>query len=111
MLWACGAEREGNAPLWHKCRFPEDRFPEDKEGLAKSLASLDHLLGGRLIAGLGSGWSPDEFEAVGPRPFDERGAALDEFLDVAEVGVDHVFLTATVATRTVSELLRRSAGL
>jgi probable F420-dependent oxidoreductase len=52
--------------------------------LAKNLASLDVASGGRLIAGLGSGWAVDEFAAVAPRPFRERGAALDEFLDVAE---------------------------
>ncbi len=52
--------------------------------LARSIASLDHLTGGRVIAGLGSGWSIDEFSAGAPRPFNERGAALEEFLDVAE---------------------------
>ncbi|WP_432828732.1 TIGR03619 family F420-dependent LLM class oxidoreductase [Dactylosporangium sp. CA-092794] len=51
--------------------------------LAKSLASLDAISGGRVVAGLGSGWSIDEFDAAAPRPFAERGAALDEFLDVA----------------------------
>jgi probable F420-dependent oxidoreductase len=51
--------------------------------LAKMLAALDAASGGRLIAGLGSGWSPDEFDATAPRPLTERGAALDEFLDVA----------------------------
>ncbi|XVV16298.1 TIGR03619 family F420-dependent LLM class oxidoreductase [Actinoplanes sp. CA-131856] len=52
--------------------------------LAKTLAALDAASGGRLIAGLGAGWSVDEFEATAPRPLTERGAALDEFLDVAE---------------------------
>ena len=51
--------------------------------LAKTLAALDAASGGRLIAGLGAGWSIDEFEATAPRPLSERGAALDEFLDVA----------------------------
>ncbi|XVU29191.1 LLM class F420-dependent oxidoreductase [Actinoplanes sp. CA-054009] len=51
--------------------------------LAKTLAALDAASGGRLIAGLGAGWSIDEFEATAPRPLTERGAALDEFLDVA----------------------------
>ncbi|MEV6343030.1 TIGR03619 family F420-dependent LLM class oxidoreductase [Actinoplanes sp. NPDC051851] len=51
--------------------------------LARSLAALDTASGGRVIAGLGSGWSPDEFAATAPRPLAERGAALDEFLDVA----------------------------
>ncbi|WP_432843421.1 TIGR03619 family F420-dependent LLM class oxidoreductase [Dactylosporangium sp. CA-092794] len=51
--------------------------------LARTLASIDAASGGRVVAGLGSGWSIDEFAAFAPRPFAERGAALDEFLDVA----------------------------
>jgi probable F420-dependent oxidoreductase len=60
--------------------------------LARTLASIDAASGGRLVAGIGSGWSIDEFAAVAPRPFAERGAALDEFLDVAEAlwGTDPV---------------------
>jgi probable F420-dependent oxidoreductase len=52
--------------------------------LAKSLATIDAASGGRVIAGLGTGWSIDEYSATAPRPFSERGAALDEFLDIAE---------------------------
>ena len=52
--------------------------------LARAVASLDSLTRGRVIAGLGTGWSIDEFAAAAPRPFAERGAALEEFLDVAE---------------------------
>jgi probable F420-dependent oxidoreductase len=52
--------------------------------LAKSLATLDAASNGRVIAGLGTGWSLDEFSATAPRPLGERGAALDEFLDIAE---------------------------
>jgi probable F420-dependent oxidoreductase len=52
--------------------------------LARTLSSIDAASGGRLIAGVGAGWSIDEFAAVAPRPHAERGAALDEFLDVAE---------------------------
>jgi len=64
--------------------------------LAKTLASLDAVSGGRLIAGLGSGWSVDEFAAVAPRPIQERGAALDEFLDIAAAvwGPDPVSYTS-----------------
>jgi probable F420-dependent oxidoreductase len=51
--------------------------------LARSLAGIDALSDGRLLAGLGTGWSIDEYAAVAPRPFAERGAALDEFLDIA----------------------------
>ncbi|MFN8591954.1 MAG: TIGR03619 family F420-dependent LLM class oxidoreductase [Thermomicrobiales bacterium] len=49
--------------------------------LAKELATLDQLCGGRLIAGVGAGWSADEFRMLdaGDR-FTRRGAYLDETL-------------------------------
>ncbi len=49
--------------------------------LAKSLASLDALSGGRVIAGLASGWMESEFAALGV-PFRERGSRTDEALVV-----------------------------
>ncbi|GAA3435798.1 TIGR03619 family F420-dependent LLM class oxidoreductase [Kutzneria kofuensis] len=51
--------------------------------LARTLTSIDRASDGRLVAGFGVGWSPDEFEAVGV-PFAERGRRLDEILDVVE---------------------------
>ncbi len=48
--------------------------------LAKLLTSLDVLSGGRLDAGLGLGWHPAEFAAVGV-PMQRRGRRFDEFLD------------------------------
>ncbi|MFE7979494.1 LLM class F420-dependent oxidoreductase [Streptomyces shenzhenensis] len=50
--------------------------------LAKALASLDVASGGRVVAGLGTGWSFDEYAAAGIRPFEERGRVLDEFIEV-----------------------------
>jgi probable F420-dependent oxidoreductase len=50
--------------------------------LARSLASLDVASGGRVIAGLGTGWSLDEYAAASVAPFEKRGAVLDELLDV-----------------------------
>ncbi|MFJ5644232.1 LLM class F420-dependent oxidoreductase [Streptomyces sp. NPDC093223] len=50
--------------------------------LAKSLATLDAASGGRVIAGLGTGWSLDEYAAAGIRPFEERGKVLDELIAV-----------------------------
>src|SRR5579883_582312 len=47
--------------------------------LAKELASLDVLSGGRLIVGIGVGWAEAEFEALGV-PFHERGARAEEYL-------------------------------
>lgn len=51
--------------------------------LARSLATLDQASAGRLVVGLGLGWSVDEFDAVGA-PMRQRGARLDEILDVME---------------------------
>jgi probable F420-dependent oxidoreductase len=47
--------------------------------LAKALTSIDVLSDGRLDAGLGLGWSPDEFAAAGV-PLERRGARAEEFL-------------------------------
>jgi probable F420-dependent oxidoreductase len=47
--------------------------------LAKELATIDALSGGRLIAGLGIGWNRAEFENLGMGArFAHRGAYLDE---------------------------------
>jgi probable F420-dependent oxidoreductase len=48
--------------------------------LAKQLISLDVLSGGRLDVGLGLGWSPEEFQAVGV-PYERRGARVTEFVE------------------------------
>ena len=48
-------------------------------GLAKQLAAVDIVSGGRLVAGLSLGWSVDEYEACGV-PFTGRGARLDEYV-------------------------------
>src|ERR1700726_120715 len=47
--------------------------------LAKELATLQNLSGGRLILGAGVGWLEAEFAALGV-PFHERGRRLDEGL-------------------------------
>ena len=49
--------------------------------LAKALATIDQISGGRMIAGMGTGWSTDEFQATGATRAD-RGRFLDETLDV-----------------------------
>lgn len=48
--------------------------------LAKRLATLDRLSGGRLLAGVGIGWLEEEYDAVGV-PFARRGARADEYLE------------------------------
>jgi len=47
--------------------------------LARSLATLDVLSGGRLRAGFGMGWSPDEYEAAGVS-WSNRGKRADELI-------------------------------
>lgn len=49
--------------------------------LAKTLASLDALARGRVIAGLASGWLEAEFAALGA-PYAERGRRTDEAIAV-----------------------------
>jgi probable F420-dependent oxidoreductase len=47
--------------------------------LAKALATVDVVSGGRLIVGIGVGYVEREFEAIGV-PFADRGARLEEHL-------------------------------
>jgi probable F420-dependent oxidoreductase len=49
--------------------------------LARRFATLDVLSHGRAIAGLGIGWSKDEYEVSGI-PFEHRGQRANEFLQV-----------------------------
>ncbi len=48
--------------------------------LAKAMATLDVLSGGRLTVGLGMGWLPAEYAAAGV-PWDRRGARFEEYLE------------------------------
>jgi len=49
--------------------------------LAKELATLDRLSGGRLVAGFGVGWVREEAEALGS-DFGTRGRRADECIEV-----------------------------
>lgn len=62
--------------------------------VAKSVASLDRLSGGRFIMGIGTGYLKAEYAAVGV-PFEKRGALTDEAINVMRMAwtgqpVDHV---------------------
>jgi probable F420-dependent oxidoreductase len=48
--------------------------------LAKQLAAIDVLSGGRLDAGIGLGWAAEEYAAAGV-PTERRGRRFDEWLD------------------------------
>lgn len=50
---------------------------------ARLLTTLDVASNGRLLPGLGIGWSPDEYAAVGI-PMSERGKRLDDLLDLLD---------------------------
>ncbi len=47
--------------------------------VARMAANIDQLSGGRLLFGVGVGWSPQEFAALGV-PFHRRGALTNEYL-------------------------------
>jgi probable F420-dependent oxidoreductase len=74
--------------------------------LARSLASLDNASGGRVVAGIGTGWSLDEYAAGSVAPFEKRGAVLDELLDVCAAvwGPDPVSYRGELTTIAPSEV-------
>jgi alkanesulfonate monooxygenase SsuD/methylene tetrahydromethanopterin reductase-like flavin-dependent oxidoreductase (luciferase family) len=51
----------------------------DQALLAKQLASLDQLSGGRLVVGVAAGGRPDDYQASGV-PYADRGRRLDQLL-------------------------------
>lgn len=52
--------------------------------LAKAVATLDVLSGGRVILGIGVGHAEGEFEALGV-PFSRRGRMADEYIEAMQV--------------------------
>ncbi|MDA3038606.1 MAG: TIGR03619 family F420-dependent LLM class oxidoreductase [Actinomycetota bacterium] len=51
---------------------------------AKEVLTLDHVTGGRFELGVGSGWSWEEYAALGV-PFEQRGKRLDEYIEAIRV--------------------------
>jgi probable F420-dependent oxidoreductase len=49
--------------------------------LAKQVASVDALSGGRVALGIGAGWLREEFDALG-MPFESRGARMAEWIEL-----------------------------
>jgi probable F420-dependent oxidoreductase len=49
--------------------------------LAKTVASLDVLSGGRIVLGVGVGWWAEEFRALSA-PFEQRGRRMDEQIEI-----------------------------
>jgi len=52
--------------------------------LAKQLATLDVLSGGRVLLGIGTGWMEEEFKLVGV-PFADRGSRTNELVRLMRV--------------------------
>jgi probable F420-dependent oxidoreductase len=48
--------------------------------LAKEVATLDYMSGGRIELGIGVGWLKEEFDALGV-PFERRGKRADEHIE------------------------------
>ena len=54
---------------------------------AKALVSIDQLSKGRFTLGFAPGWWLEEFELLGLPFFADRGAVLDEYLEVYQTGL------------------------
>ncbi len=80
--------------------------------LAKEVATLDALSGGRVELGVGVGWLREEFDALGV-PFEARGARTDEYIAVMRAlwDGDHAeFHGATVDFTNVSSNPKPARG-
>lgn len=53
--------------------------------MAKALATVDVLSGGRVTVGCGAGWMHEEFEALNLPPFEARGRVTNEYIEAMKV--------------------------
>jgi probable F420-dependent oxidoreductase len=70
--------------------------------VAKQAATLDALSGGRLRLGVGLGWNPVEYQALG-EDFHARGRRLEEQVDLLRRLWTEPLVTFTGRTETVSD--------
>ena len=70
---------------------------------AKAFATLDTLSNGRAILGVGAGHAADEFAALGI-DFTQRGALLDEAIDVVKAALVDEFPEADGSTWKVADV-------
>ncbi|MEV0237249.1 TIGR03619 family F420-dependent LLM class oxidoreductase [Nonomuraea sp. NPDC050786] len=80
--------------------------------LAKRLATLDRLSGGRAMIGLGQGWMQQEFEATGT-PVRRRGAGFEEHVAAMRAcwGPDPVSFAGRFYTIAEAEINPKPTGL
>lgn len=78
--------------------------------LAKQAATVDEISGGRLVLGLGAGWNPVEFSALGA-PFDHRISRFEEWFTIVRTLLRDGFIDfeGEFFTARDAELLPRPA--
>ncbi|GIS90035.1 MAG: hypothetical protein CM1200mP20_00760 [Pseudomonadota bacterium] len=81
MVLACARVRPKSFPLGTNILVVPIRHPVL---LAKELATLDHMSGGRFFFGVGPGWNEPEFTSRGIS-MRERGRRTDEILDAVKL--------------------------
>lgn len=78
--------------------------------LAKQAAAVDEISGGRLVLGIGAGWNPVEFAALGA-PFDHRISRFEEAFTIVRTLLAHgaIDFEGEFFSARDAELLPRSA--
>ena len=78
--------------------------------LAKQAATVDEISGGRLVLGIGAGWNPVEFNALGV-PFDHRVSRFEEAFTIVRTLLrdGYIDFEGEFFSAREAELLPRSA--